>query len=220
MKLHFQDIIYKRIIIIITIINISFYCNAQTGNFKKSLNEKLLSEKLNQASLNTKSIESDFIQFKHMDILENDMESTGHFSFSTPDKVRWEYSTPYKYIIVMNTGVMWINDGKKTQKYDTETNKMFKEINDLMLGMLQGKILESKSFKSALYENDKQVLAKLIPQTPEMKEFLSEIQLYFNKTDYSVNEIKMLEQSGDFTLIKFNNKKLNVVIPNSKFTVK
>jgi outer membrane lipoprotein-sorting protein len=193
---------------------------AQNGNFKNAVNEKLLSEKLNEASKNTKSIESDFVQFKHMDILENDMESTGHFSFSTPDKVRWEYFTPYKYIIVINTGVMWINDGKKTQKYDTETNKMFKEINDLMLGMLQGKILESKSFKSALFENDKQVLAKLIPQTTEMKEFLSEIQLYFNKTDYSVNEIKMLEQSGDFTLIKFNNKKLNVVIPNSKFTVK
>ncbi len=193
---------------------------AQTGNFKKVVNEKLLSEKLTNASLNTKSIESDFIQFKHMDILEDDMESSGRFSFSSPDKVRWEYFTPYKYMIVMNASVMWINDGKKTQKYDTESNKMFNEINNLMVGMLQGKILESKSFKSSLFENDKFVLAKLVPLTPEMKEFLSEIHLYFNKNDYTVNEIKMLEHSGDYTLIKFSNKKLNAEIPNSKFTVK
>jgi outer membrane lipoprotein-sorting protein len=193
---------------------------AQTGNFKKAVNEKALKDQLNKSSMSTKSIESDFVQFKHMDILENDMESTGHFSFAMPDKVRWEYFTPYKYIIVMNSGIMWINDGKKTQKYDTETNKMFKEINDLMLGMLQGKILESNSFKTALYENEKQVLAKLYPQTPEMKEFLTEIQLYFNKSDYTVNEIKMLEQSGDFTLIKFTNKKLNGEVSNSKFTLK
>ncbi len=207
----------------ITIIILLFFClqaSAQTGNFKKAVNEKLLSEKLNQASLNTKSIESDFTQFKHLDILEDDMESTGHFSFSSPNKVRWEYFTPYKYVIVMNASVMWINDGNKTQKYDTESNKMFKEINDLMVGMLQGMILESGSFKTALFENDSKVLAKLTPLTPEMKEFLSEIHLYFNKSDYTVNEIKMMEHSGDFTLIKFNNKKLNVEIPNSKFLMK
>lgn len=205
---------------IIILLLLAFQASAQTGNFKKAINEKLLNEKLNQASLNTKSIESDFTQFKHLDILEDDMESTGHFSFSSPDKVRWEYFTPYKYVIVMNASVMWINDGNKTQKYDTESNKMFKEINDLMVGMLQGKILESGSFKTTLFENDTRVLAKLTPLTPEMKEFLSEIHLYFNKSDYTVNEIKMMEHSGDFTLIKFNNKKLNVEIPNSKFLMK
>lgn len=194
--------------------------SAQTNNFKKVTDQKTIAQKLNNASLNSKSIDSDFIQFKHLDILENDIKSKGHFSFQAEDKVRWEYSEPYKYLIIMNKGIMWINDGNKTQKYDTESNKMFKEINDLMLGMLQGQILENKNFDVIFYENSKQVLAKLSPKTTEMKDFLSNMHLYFDKKDYSVVKIKMLEHSGDYTLIEFFNKKINVEIPKSMFLVK
>jgi len=205
---------------LILLIFLSLNTFAQSKDFKKVANEKAIAEKLNAVSESTKSIDSDFKQYKHLDMLENDIKSDGHFSFQASDKVRWEYFTPYKYFIVMNAGTMWINDGNKVQKYDTKSNKMFKEINDLMVGMLQGKILESDKFTVDFYENNKQVLAKLFPKTEEMKEFLSSIQIYFDKTDYSVSKIKMLEHSGDYTLIEFYNRKMNVTIPNSKFLVR
>ncbi len=190
---------------------------AQNGNFKKVKNPETIAEKLNTASKNTKTIDSDFKQFKHLDILENDLESTGHFSFRASDKVRWEYLKPYEYLIVMNGGMMWIKDGGKTKKYDTRSNKMFKEINDLMVGMLQGKILKSDKFDIAFYENSNRILAKLKPKSGDMQEFLNEMQLYFDKKNYAVLKIKMLEQSGDYTLIEFYNRKMNIEIPNSKF---
>ena len=202
------------------LLTLSISVFGQTGNFKKVTDEKAIAQKLNTASKSTKTIDSDFIQYKHLDILENDIESTGHFCFQASDKVRWEYFKPYKYLIIMNGGIMWINDGNKTQKFDTGSNKMFKEINDLMVGMLQGKILESKNFKISFFENSKQILAKLIPLSAEMKEFLSEINLYFDKKDYSVSKIKMLEHSGDYTLIEFFNRKTNIDIPKSKFLVR
>ena len=193
---------------------------AQSTSFKKVINEKKIAQKLNAVSKSIRTIDSDFKQFKHLDILENDIESIGHFSFQASDKVRWEYFKPYKYLIIMNSGIMWINDGNKTQKFDTGSNKMFKEINNLMVGMLQGKILESKNFKISFFENSKQILAKLIPLSAEMKEFLSEINLYFDKKDYSVSKIKMKEHSGDYTLIEFYNRKTNIDIPKSKFLVR
>ena len=210
----------RTIITITLVILFPFIINAQTSNFQNITNEKAIAQKLNTASKNTKTIDSDFKQFKHLDILENDIESTGHFSFQASDKVRWEYFKPYKYLIIMNAGIMWINDGNKTQKFDTNTNKMFKEINNLMVGMLQGKILESNNFDVKFYENSKQILAKLIPLSAEMKDFLSEINLYFDKRDYTVSKIKMKEHSGDYTLIEFYNKKINVDIPKSKFLVR
>ncbi|RLD52466.1 MAG: hypothetical protein DRI94_03005 [Bacteroidetes bacterium] len=204
-------------LIILTISTTGF---AQTNTFKKIINSATVIQKLNTASKNTKTIDSDFKQFKHLDILENDIESTGHFSFRATDKVRWEYLQPYSYLIVMNGGNMWINDGSKTKKYDTKSNQMFKEINDLMVGMLQGKILKSDKFTVELFENKKQILAKLKPKSDEMQEFLSEMQLYFDKKDYTVAKIKMLENSEDYTLIEFYNRKMNIDIPNSKFIVK
>lgn len=209
----------KKIIFLLSLlISISTY--AQTKSFKKTSDPAIVIQKLNTSSKNTKTIDSDFKQYKHLDILENDIESTGHFSFKANDKVRWEYLQPYSYLIVMNGSQMWINDGNKTKKYDTDSNKMFKEINDLMVGMLQGKILNSEKFDITFYENSKQILAKLLPKSKEMKEFLNEMQLYFNKKNYTVSKIKMLENSGDYTLIEFLNKRINISIPDSKFLVK
>lgn len=199
---------------------ITLTSSAQSTSFKKLANVKEIVQKLNEVSKNTKTIDSDFKQYKHLDILENEIESSGHFSFQASDKVRWEYFKPYKYLIIMNAGIMWINDGNKTQKFDTGSNKMFKEINDLMVGMLQGKILESKNFKISFFENSKQILAKLIPVSFKMKEFLSEINLYFDKKDFSVSKIKMLEYSGDYTLIDFYNRKTNIDISKSLFLVR
>jgi len=197
-----------------------FLINAQPASFKKVKNADVIAQKLNTESKKTKSIVSDFKQYKHLDILKNDIESSGHFNFQTSDKVRWEYTEPYNYLIIMNVDVMWVHDGNKTQKFDTGSNKMFKEINDLMVGMLQGKILENDNFDLILFENTKQILAKLKPKTNELKEFLSDIHLYFDKKDYTVSKIKMLENSGDYTLIEFYNKKINVDIPKSKFLVR
>ena len=193
---------------------------AQSSSFKKVINKEEIAQKLNAASKSTISIDSDFKQYKHLDILENEIESIGHFSFQASDKVRWEYSEPYEYLIIMNAETMWIIDGNKTQKFDTNSNKMFKEINDLMVGMLQGKILESNNFDVIFYENNKQILAKLKPKTAEMKDFLSGIHLFFDKKDYSVAKIKMLEHSDDYTLIEFYNRKTNIDIPKSKFLIR
>ena len=203
------------LIILSAIISISSF--AQNNNFRKVKNPETIAAKLNAASKSTRTIDSDFKQYKHLDILENDLESTGHFSFKASDKVRWEYLKPYEYLIVMNGGMMWIKDGGKTKKYDTRSNKMFKEINDLMVGMLQGKILKSDKFDIAFYENSNRILAKLKPKSGDMQEFLNEMQLYFDKKNYTVLKIKILEQSGDYTLIEFYNRKMNIEIPNSKF---
>ena len=205
-----------------TIIAIALLFSATSAQdlFKKVKNKQATAKKLSEVSKKINTIESDFLQYKHLDILSSDIESEGHFSFKKTDKLRWEYSKPYFYLIVMNNGTMWIKDSKKTQKYDTKSNKMFKEINDLMIGLLQGNILDSKNFKLNIYENSKYILAELYPQSAEMKEFLSGINIYFDKKDYSVYKVKMNENSGDYTEIIFVNKKNNVSIQNSKFTVK
>lgn len=203
----------------LTLILFSITLFAQPKGFKKVTNTKTIVAKLNTASKNTKTIDSDFKQYKHMDILKDDIVSTGHFSFQANDKVRWEYSLPYKYIIIMNGSSMWINDGKKTKKYDTNSNKMFKEINDLMVGMLQGKILESNKFELEFFQSKNEVLAKLTPKSGNMKEFLSTMNLYFDKKDYNISKIIMDETSGDYTKIVFTDKIINKELPKSIFLV-
>ncbi len=180
-------------------------------------NPEAVKKKLNDYSRKTTSINSQFVQKKHLDILEEDMKSSGIFYFQSPNKVRWEYKTPYPYIIVMDGKSMRINDGKKTQHYDTQSNKVFKEVNDLMLGMLRGNLWSGNKFTSELWEDREEIIVKLKPKQHEMKEFLSEIHLFFGKKNYQMQSMKMLEPGGDYTLIHLKNPKINAALPASAF---
>ncbi len=221
MKLKLRKLISVCLLFTTTLLFITIgKVNAQPKGFTFIKKQKVIAERLNSASKTIKYIDSDFKQFKHLDILENDIKSKGHFCFKSSNNVRWEYFEPYKYLIIMNSNNMWINNGKKTQKYNTKTNQIFKEINDLMISLLQGDILESKKFTVKFYQNKKFILALLIPESKEMLEFLSGIDIYFDKSDYSVSKIKMIEHNGDYTFIEFYNKKTNKPIPNSKFMMK
>lgn len=208
----------KKTLIILALCFMGLYSFSQPKGFKKVESKKNVAAKINVASQKINTIESDFKQYKHLDILKDDIESTGHFSFKKTNLLRWEYSKPYKYIIVMNKNNMWIDDGSKVQTFDTKSNKMFKEINDLMLGLLQGDILQSKNYSVEFYENKRKILAELIPNSKEMKKFLKKISIYFDKKTYTVSMIIMTENSSDYTKIMFHKSKYNIKISDSKFS--
>jgi len=209
----------KYLVLLLVLYSFTIYSQIPSG-FQKITNPKETADKIKIVSDKIITQESDFRQLKHLSILANDIESKGHFSFKKTNLLRWEYTVPYKYKIVMNGKNLWIDDGKKVQKFDTKSNKMFGEINDLMLGLLQGNILESKNFTVQFYQNKQTTLAELSPQSSSMKEFLSKIQIYFDSKDFSVSKVKMLEKSGDYTLIEFLNKKDNQPIADSYFNIK
>ena len=105
-------------------------------------------------------------------------------------------------------------------KYDTNSNKMFKGINDMMLNSVQGNVLNNKDFKMSYLENEKFYLVEMTPKAKEMKEYMKSISMYFDKQDYTVSKIRMTELSDDYTAIEFSNKKINEAIADTQFVVK
>ena len=131
--------------------------------------------------------------------------------------MRWEYSKPFFYLIIFNHDTILIQDENKTNSYDAASNRMFREINNIMLSMVNGTILESKNFDFEYFEDPSTYMLELTPLDQSMKEFLSKIRLFVNKNDYSVDELYMIEKSGDYTHIRFINKNLNEEIPEHIF---
>ena len=168
----------------------------------------------------TTSIEADFTQEKNLSMLSEKIISKGHFVFKKENLLRWEYVSPSKYLIVINKEKVIIKDEKKTTKYDMNSNKVFKEINDIMLSCVQGTIFKSNKFKTSYYENDKGYKLELIPQVKNMKETFKKINLYFDKNVTSVSKMEMIENNDDLTSLDFTNKKLNAPIAETIFIVK
>lgn len=174
---------------------------------------------MQEAAARTYSITSDFVQHKHLDFLEESVLSRGVFYFEKDDKLRWEYQDPFYYLIVFRGDSIMIRNDSKTSLYNAATNRMFKEINQIMVSMVNGSILESGDFAVSYFEKTGHYVLELIPHDSNMKEFLEKILIYINQDDYSADELFMMERSADYTHIRFTNKKLNEDIPANIFSL-
>ena len=188
--------------------------------FKTVKDTTLLKSKIDNMSKQTNSIESDFTQVKNLSMLSEKITSKGHFWFQKQNNLRWEYSEPYKYSIVINKDKILIKDEGKAKKYDMNSNKVFKEINDIMISCVNGNILSSNKFKIKYFENDAFFKLELTPNAKGMKESLKQINMYFDKSVTSVVKLDMIEPGDDITTIDFSNKKLNATIAPEKFMLK
>lgn len=178
-------------------------------SFKSGLKEK---------SESTNTIESNFIQEKNLSILSKAINSKGYFCYKKENKVRWEYTEPYSYLVIIQGTKLFIKDKNNKKQYDTESNKMFKELNNFLIGCINGDILnKTGDYQIEYLENNAQYYIKLVPNDKKMKEMINEIHIYFNKKDFSINRLKIVEQGEDFTNIEFVNKKLNSSIADEKF---
>ncbi len=176
--------------------------------------------KMQEQSKLIQTMESDFTQEKYLSVMSEKIISKGHFMFKKKNMLRWEYNQPYNYTIAINKDKMFIKDKGKVSKYDINSNKMFKSINEMMVSTVDGTLLNNKDYKTSYYENEKFYLLELIPIQKGAKDFLKAIHLYIDKTDYSVLKVKMIEPGDDYTLIEFANRKTNQAIGDEKFIVK
>lgn len=167
----------------------------------------------------TLSIESDFEQEKLLSFLDEKILTKGKFYFRPKNKLRWEYLDPFEYLIILNEDEVIIKDGDKVRKYDMQSNKIFKEINDLMIELVQGNVIHNEKYEVTYLENEAHYVLELTPQLQTMMQYLSRIFIYFDKTDYSVTAIKMIEPDGDYTRIIFKNRKLNLGLKDEVFIV-
>jgi outer membrane lipoprotein-sorting protein len=176
-----------------------------------------LIERINLFSQKTTTITADFTQVKEMSFMEEKVMSAGRFYFKKDKQLRWEYTEPFKYVIILNSDRMRIIDEGKSRDFEAGSNRMFMEISAVMTGMVNGTLLNSSQFNTTWSEAALYYKAELIPTGTTMKDYLARIEMKINKEDYSVEELKMFERSGDYTQIIFSNKKFNETIPAEIF---
>ncbi|MEO8470705.1 MAG: outer membrane lipoprotein carrier protein LolA [Chryseolinea sp.] len=165
------------------------------------------------------SIESTFTQEKILSALTEKIVSNGKFWFKRSNRVKIEYIKPFQYTMVLNGEKMLIQDGQKQSQINVRSNKLFQQVNKIMIDCVQGTILESKDFSSKVFENDGTFLLELTPTSKSLREFFQTIMLNVSKADYSANSIEMNEPSGDKTTIIFTDKKLNTPILDAVFVL-
>jgi outer membrane lipoprotein-sorting protein len=204
---------------ILILIVISSQILAQVPGYKPVADMNTFRTKFSTESKKVLSIASDFRQVKELTALEEKITSTGKFWFKRSNKVRIDYQKPFSYKLVMNGDKILLKDEQKENRVNVKSNKLFQQVNQIMLDCIQGTILNSKDFTTTVYENDKMFLLEMVPVNKSLKDFFSVIRLHVEKVDYSVSEIEMHEPGGDKTVMTFTNKQLNQTVNDEVFAL-
>jgi outer membrane lipoprotein-sorting protein len=165
------------------------------------------------------TIKSNFVQEKSLAMLSEKINSEGKFYFKRSNHVRIEYEKPFQYLMVMNGEKIMVKDDQKESTMNVKSNKIFQQVNNIMIDCVQGSILDNKDFKVRVFENDKSWLMEMTPADAALKEFFSTIVIFVDRKDYSATSIEMNEASGDKTVIRFSQKELNVPIADEVFAI-
>ena len=164
-----------------------------------------------------KTMQTAFTQRKHLEFMSNDIETKGKMFFSAPDRLNWQYTTPYQYQIVFQKDQIKVNDAGKVSQMKAD-NKIFKKINSLIVSTVNGNMFDQKEFAVILYNEGKDTKAQLQPKDKSLLKYIKEIHLFFS-SDASVDRVKLIEPTDDYTEITFTHKQFNTPIDDSVFAL-
>jgi outer membrane lipoprotein carrier protein len=208
----------KKIILFLFITLLSVTGYGQT-RLSKAQQESIVN-RMGKNTTRIQSIECSFTQTKSMRMLSRKMSMKGRMYFKYPSKVRWQYTSPYNYTFILNGSRVKLTSQKSTRNIDMKDNRMFKQISNIILSTFtNGSLNNQKDFTVQMYRQGNTYFAKLYPRKKEIKQIYKEIDLYFNSRLTMVSRIRMVEKTGDTTLIQFNNVKTNVTINEKLFAV-
>lgn len=165
-----------------------------------------------------KTLSTDFVQYKHLDFLSKDIETSGRMIFKEPYSLLWQYKKPYNYTIVFKNGKILINDEGKKSAVDVGSSKLFGKINKLIVGSVSGDLFDDKEFSISYFKNKEQNIAKFIPKDATLKKYIKQIDLTFDKEDATVIQVKLLESSADYTRIVLKSKVINAKVDEASFS--
>ena len=210
----------RKIFILSVLLVTAHLVQAQYAGYNPIADPAKFKDQFAAASQKINSIKSDFVQEKNLSMLSEKITSKGKFNFKKSSMVRMEYTSPYQYLMIINKDKVYVKDGQKENKVSAKSNKIFQQINRIMIDCVQGTALSNPDFKTRVFEGKSSYLVEMVPVTKGLKDMFKSITVAVDKKDFSVNTLDMLENSGDNTNIRFINKELNANLADALFDIK
>lgn len=167
-------------------------------------------EMLTQQAASMQCMNCRFTQQKTMAMLAEPTVSEGLMNYNSPDKMRWEYISPYSFaLLVDGEKITKITDGNE-EVLDAKSGRMYQGIVSIIMSSATGQKLFDKSmFDVAITDDGDFWKAEMKPKKHNMKRMFSMLTFYFAKSTNIINKVEMTEAGGDVTTIQFYDMKIN-----------
>jgi len=163
------------------------------------------------------TLSADFTQYKKVGYVKNELKSSGRFYIKNPDRLAWVYTSPLQYSMIFKDKKIYINDRGKKKSMDLSRNKQFEKISQAIHTNISGGSYQDSGFTPSYYKSPTHYLLKLSPVGKDVGKTMKQIILHFDKANYQVSEIELLEASGGYTRFVMTNQKLNAPLDDAVF---
>ena len=204
----------KRLLFLILILSHIIPLSAQ------QLTEEQIKQKVNQTASAMKTMQCDFVQTKHLKMLNNDFVSHGKMYYQQSNKLRWEYTSPYSYTFILNNDQVLLKNKQRNDLIDVKQNKLFREIVRIMMSSVVGNCLaDDKNYKVSIATIGNEWVATLLPQRKDMKQMFQKLVLHFHAKKSVVNTVELYDKNGEKTIIELKNIRINETIHHHMFVI-
>jgi len=159
---------------------------------------------------------ADFSQTSSIKAMEITDSASGRAFFKRPGKMRWEYETPDRQMIITDGKTLWVFRPEDNQVMIGKAPSFFKDGKGFSF-LSDMKVIKQK-FDMVLEKESKEgfFVLKLLPK--EKTYDIAEIYLWISRNTFDVVRILTYNSYGDETRIVFNNIQLKQELDDSLFS--
>ena len=211
----------RRIIFIFLILLVPgsvFSSQLQKGQKAAGEKERLFSE-IAKAATNVTTLKSDFVQERHLGMLEDVLISKGRFYYKKQDRLRWEVTKPVTsgFAVSGKKAKRWDAKSGRTQTCEVYRVPFIKLFTDQVFAWATADFKQLQKDYIIEVLGDAPVDLKLVPVRSQEKKYLAHFRIAFAADASHVNFVEVHETGGDFTRIRFYNTIINTPLPDTLF---
>ena len=206
----------KKLLLSILFVAVSLMVTAQTQLSESQTQEVI--RQLTQVASTMQSMQCRFVQEKTSTILAEPSVAEGTMHYAAPDRMRWEYTAPYAFALVVNgERLVKVTDGK-AEVMEGNAGRMYQGMVNLIIGSASGKkLFDTTVFDIVFYDDNGFWRADMTPKRRDMKRMFSQLVFRFDKKTNGISRVEFVSANGDVTSIRFEEIKVNEAISDKVF---
>ena len=161
---------------------------------------------LTEAATSMQTMQCRFVQEKTSAMLAEPSVAEGIMEYHAPDRLRWEYTSPSSFALVVDgERIVKMSDGK-TEVLEGNAGRMYQGMVNIIMGSASGKkLFDPTVFEVVLFDDDTFWKAVMTPKRRDMKRMFSQLVFRFDKKTNVISRVQLVEASGDVTSIRFED---------------
>ena len=187
--------------------------DAQESSVARTFQEELRSK-----NEQVTTIRSEFTQTREMAVLASKVSKRGTFYFAKPGNMLLAF-VDGDYI-KMTSEWFEMKNGESVVKTNVASNPAMRNLSAILSACVAGDFNKmSNGFQVSYEQTTAEWVVRLTPQRGKAASKIACIEIRFEKSDMSLNLLKMAEKNGDYTAYSFTKKQLNTAIDGKLFNI-